>query len=88
MLYVLPFVLALAGLAAGQQNPPPKPQTSTPPAQAVQRPAARPAPPPFAEKADAKSVISAAVASAAIDDIRVLVAWGANDDKGSTQFIV
>ncbi len=87
MLHVLPFVLALAALAAGQQTPPSQQQTSTVPAQAVQRPAARPAPPPFDEKADAKSAIKAAVTSAAIDDIRVLVAWGANDDNGSTQFI-
>ncbi len=87
MLHVLPFVLALAGMAAGQQNPPSQQQIATVPVQAVQRPAARPAPPPFDEKADAGSAIKAAVTSAALDDIRVLVAWGANDDNGSTQFI-
>ena len=90
MLHVLPFILALSGLAAGQQTPPPKTPPSTPavvstvPAQVVQR---TQAPPPFDEKADAKAAIEAAVHAAATDDIRVLVAWGANDDPGSTAFI-
>ncbi len=85
MLRVLPFVLAVAGFAAGQQTPPPpKQQTSTVPAQTAQR---RPAPPPFDEKADAKAAIKTALEAVAADGIRVLIIWGANDDTGSTQLM-
>jgi thioredoxin 1 len=84
MLHVLPFMLALAGLAASQQAPPA--QVPAVPAQAVQRPPTQ-APPPFDEKADAKAAIESAVQAAATDDIRVLIAWGANDDNGSKLFV-
>jgi len=57
------------------------------PAQAVQRPVALPMPPPFDEKADAKAAISRTVAAAAVDGIRVLITWGANDDSGSKLFM-
>jgi hypothetical protein len=49
--------------------------------------AAGPSEPSFEEKADAKAAIKAAVDAAAADGIRVLIAWGANDDKGSTLFL-
>ncbi len=43
--------------------------------------------PPFDETADAKAAMNTVVHEAAIDDIRVLVTWGANDDKGSRLFL-
>jgi len=43
--------------------------------------------PPFDETADAKAAIKKAVDDAAIDTIRVLVAWGANDNNGSKLFL-
>ncbi len=43
--------------------------------------------PSFDEDADAKAAIKMAVAAAAADDIRVLIAWGANDDNGSKLFL-
>lgn len=64
--------LAWSVLAAAQQTP---------------GPTAKPLPPPFDEKADAKVDIKKAIDAAAIDGIRVLVTWGSNDDKGSMQFI-
>jgi hypothetical protein len=39
--------------------------------------------PPFDEMADAKAAIKTAVDKAALDDIRVLVTWGANDNNAS-----
>lgn len=48
---------------------------------------ASPGDPLFEEKADAKAAIKAAVDAAAADGIRVLIAWGANDDKRSTLFL-
>jgi len=41
----------------------------------------------FDEKADAKAAIRTAVDAAANDGIRVLIAWGANDDNGSRLFL-
>jgi hypothetical protein len=44
--------------------------------------------PPFDEMADAtKAAIKTAVDEAAIDSIRVLVTWGANDNNGSKLFL-
>ena len=43
--------------------------------------------PPFDETADAQAAIKTAVDDAAIDSIRVLVVWGANDNSGSKQFL-
>jgi hypothetical protein len=43
--------------------------------------------PPFDEMADAKAAIKTAVDEAAIDSIRVLVTWGANDNSGSKLFL-
>jgi hypothetical protein len=43
--------------------------------------------PPFDETADARATIKTAVGNAAIDNIRVLIAWGANDNGGSKQFL-
>lgn len=82
MLYALPLILALSGMAAGQQASPP----AQVPAQPVQK-ARPPAPPPFDEKADAQALIDAAVKAAAADDIRVLITWGANEESGSKLFI-
>jgi hypothetical protein len=48
---------------------------------------ASPAKPSFDEKADARIAIKMAVDAAAADDIRVLIAWVSNDDKGSTLFL-
>jgi protein disulfide-isomerase len=73
VLHCLPYVLALSLLTACRQAPPP-----------AQRSAA---PPPFDEKADAKAAIHAAIERTADDGIRVLITWGANDGKGSTQFL-
>jgi hypothetical protein len=83
MLHVLPLLLALGGQPINQQPPPPPPaKVQAAPAQGLQR-----TPPPlYDEKADAKAAIATAVASAAVDDIRVLINWGANDDPGSSQF--
>jgi hypothetical protein len=46
-----------------------------------------PGEPMFDQNADAKAAIKRAVDTAAADDIRVLVAWGTNDDKGSRLFL-
>ena len=46
-----------------------------------------PSKPPFDDKADAKADIKKAVDEAAVDDIRVLIAWGANDSSGSRLFL-
>ena len=54
--------------------------------QAPPAPAARPAPRIYNEAADAKAAIDAAVKSAALDEIRVLINWGANDDERSAKF--
>lgn len=43
--------------------------------------------PPFDETADAKAAIKKAVDDAAVDTIRVLVVWGANDNNGSRSFL-
>jgi hypothetical protein len=48
--------------------------------------AARPAPPLYDPAADAKKLIEAAIKSANVDDIRVLINWGANDDPASVRF--
>ena len=58
----------------------------SPPQQAPPAPVARPAPRIYNEAADAKAAIDAAVTSAALDEIRVLINWGANDDERSTKF--
>jgi len=73
VLHCLTCVLALSLLTACGQSPPPAQRTA--------------APPPFDEKADAKAAIHAALERTADDGIRVLITWGANGDKGSTQFL-
>jgi hypothetical protein len=60
-------------MAACGQTPPPAGGTNEPP--------------PFDEKADAKAAIHAAVEKAAVDGIRVLITWGANNENGSSQFV-
>jgi len=72
---LLPMALALT-----LQVPPPQ---QAPPAPA---PAARPAPKTYNETADATAAIDAAVKAAALDEIRVLINWGANDSERSTKF--
>jgi len=73
ILTALPFILAMGGQAV------PPPQAAPPPAAAVvQKPAAAPRKL-YNETADAKVAITAAVAAAAEDGIRVLVNWGGND---------
>ena len=54
--------------------------------QAPPAPAPRPAPRIYNETADAKAAIDAAVKSAALDEIRVLINWGANDNERSVKF--
>jgi hypothetical protein len=76
---VLPIVLAMVGQAVPSGPPPLAP---TMPAPVVQRPA----PKPYNETADAKTLIDDAVKAAATDGIRVLVNWGANDDDWSVRF--
>jgi hypothetical protein len=78
MLTFLPVLWALGGQAVPLPPPPPPPR-------AVQ---AAPAPPPkaYSADADAKEKIAAAIEMAATDQIRVLVAWGANDDALSMSF--
>jgi hypothetical protein len=83
MLHSLPIFLALFGLTAGQQTPPPSRPVQVVPSQALQRRAPLPL---YDEKADANSAIEAAVRAAATDGIRVLINWGANDDAGSKKF--
>jgi hypothetical protein len=74
-LSVLSLILAMSGQAA----PPPQPPPPSVAAAVIQK--APPAPRKlYNETADAKAQIAAAVTSAAEDDIRVLVNWGANDD--------
>ncbi len=43
--------------------------------------------PRFNENADARADIKTALDTAAIDDIRVLIVWGTNDDSGSRLFL-
>jgi hypothetical protein len=78
LFYALPLAFALAG-----QTPqaPPKP---VPVARAPSAP--RPAPAIYNQTADAKAQVAAAISAADIDDIRVLITWGANDDAGSLAF--
>lgn len=60
-------------------------QAVPPPAPAAQP--QRPAPPPlYNPTADAKAQIAAALKSAKVDGIRVLVTWGANDNELSKAF--
>jgi hypothetical protein len=86
MLCFLPFILALAVPAACQQTPPPteRAKAAVQIAPQLSNPSAAQ---PFDEKADAKAAIRMAVNAAAIDDIRVLITWGANDDSGSKLFL-
>jgi len=80
-LSLLSLVLAMSGQAA---PPPPQPPPTVAPA-IVQK--APPAPRKvYNETADAKAQIAAAVASAAEDDIRVLINWGANDEEACTKY--
>jgi len=80
-LALLSLVLAMSGQTA---PPPPPPPPTVAPA-TVQKPPAAP-PKVYNETADAKAQIDAAVASAAEDDIRVLINWGANDDEACTRY--
>lgn len=75
-------VLSIAVAIAGQTAAPPPPVTR--PAQVV-RPAATPAPI-YNETADARAAIAKAIAAADVDDIRVLINWGANDCARCTAF--
>lgn len=79
--HVLPLVLAMSGQVTPVQPPPPQPVTA---ARVVQRPAA-PAKI-YDETADAKARITAAITAANVDDIRVLINWGANDDERCAKF--
>jgi hypothetical protein len=77
----LVFLLAMGGQAAPPPPPPSPPavvQTVAPKAPQAPRKL-------YNETADAKAQIAAAVASAAEDDVRVLINWGANDDDWSTK---
>ena len=76
----LPFVLAVSAQGAAQQPPPPPP---------VVRPtiaAPRPAPPIYSETADVKVLLKRALELADVDDVRVLLNFGANDDERSRKF--
>lgn len=78
MLHVIALLLLAPGAQAQGQAPPP-------PASAAQP--QRPAPPPlYNPAADAKAQIAAALKSAKVDGIRVLVTWGANDNERSKAF--
>jgi hypothetical protein len=72
---LLPLALALTLQASPPQQAPPAPA-----------PAARPAPKTYNETADAKAAIDAAVKSAALDEIRVLINWGSNDSEQAAKF--
>jgi hypothetical protein len=88
LLHVLPFVLALSGQTTTQTPPPPPAPVLMVPRQTASAPQTpRVVPPPFDENADATAAIDAAVKGAAIDDIRVIVIWGANKDAGWAAFI-
>jgi hypothetical protein len=81
LLHLLPLVLAMSGQAAPPQQSPP---VSVP---ATQVAAPRPATPKtYNETADAKAQIAAAITAANVDDIRVLINWGANDDDRCIKF--
>jgi len=71
-LTLLPLLLALGGQA---QTVPPVPVA-----------APRPAPKLYDEAADAKARVADAIKAANVDDIRVLINWGANNDDGSAIF--
>jgi len=80
-LSLLSLVLAMSGQTA---PPPQQPPPAAAPA-IVQK--APPAPRKlYNETADAKTQIAAAIKSAAIDDIRILINWGANDDELCAKF--
>lgn len=83
LLHVLPLLLAMGGQVSPPPPPPPRPATVVP-AQVV----ARPATPvkTYNETADAKAQIAAAITAADVDDIRVLLNWGANDDERCAKF--
>ena len=78
---LLPLVLAV-----GVQAPPPQAPPKQPPPAVAAAPAARAPRKVYNETADARAQIAAAVASAAGDDIRVLINWGANDDERCAKF--
>jgi hypothetical protein len=80
VLHVLPFILAMAGQAAPPQQASP-PQV---PAETVR--VAQPPPKIYNETADAKAQIAAAIEAAVVDDIRVFINWGANDDDSCKKF--
>lgn len=81
-LSLLTLMLAMSGQAAPPAQPPP-PQSVAP--AIIQKTPAAPRKV-YNETADAKAQIEAAVASAAEDDIRVLINWGANDDEACTKY--
>lgn len=72
---LLPMALALTLQVSPPQQAPPAPA-----------PAPRPAPKIYNEAADAQAAIDAAVKLAALDEIRVLINWGANDNERATKF--
>lgn len=79
---LLPLVLAV-----GVQAPPPQAPPPAPPATATAAaPAARAPRKVYNETADARTQIATAIATAAADDIRVLINWGANDDDRCAKF--
>jgi hypothetical protein len=84
MLRFLSLILAMSALAACQQTQPPAKAPETP-VHAVRQ--VFTPPPPFSENADPKDAIRKALEAAAADSIRVLIVWGADDDKGSAQFL-
>ncbi|MCX6538440.1 MAG: hypothetical protein NT151_05830 [Acidobacteria bacterium] len=81
-LFLLSLVLAMSGQTAPPAQPPPP--TVAPAIVQKAPPAPRKL---YNETADAKALIAAALKSAAEDDIRVLINWGANDDALCATFL-
>jgi hypothetical protein len=80
-LAMLSLALTMSGQAAPPaQQPPPTVAPAT-----IQKTPAVPRKV-YNETADAKAQIDAAVKTAAEDDIRVLINWGANDDEACTKY--
>jgi hypothetical protein len=76
LLPVLPFLLAIGGQTAPPLTPPPRVVAPAPVVRQVVPGTI------YDEAADAKAKIAAAIKGADLDDIRVLINWGANDDRG------
>jgi len=83
ILRALPLVLLIAGQTPPTQAQPQAPPAVQTPAQPIQRP---PPPPTYNPTGDARDLIAKAVHGAEVDEIRVLINWGANDSEGSRKF--